>query len=161
MISSSSQVLARLSNLLTSPCASDALERGNGDFTVQMTQGAPSHIIIEHRGHPGLLAGLLGCVFGVLGILTLAFVFVPLAALCSFVGLIRGMDRDGAAGVGTSLIGVCLCVFGFATSPVLLGITGAFLAGNALTRNAPVIQQPIARQQPTTIIQPPTNCLCI
>jgi hypothetical protein len=107
----------------------------------------PSHVVIQNRGHPGLLAGLLGCVFGVLGILTLAFVFVPIAVLCSLVGLIRGMDRGGAAGVGTSLIGACLCVFGFATSPVLLGITGAFMVSNALTRSAPVIQQPIARQK--------------
>jgi hypothetical protein len=107
----------------------------------------PSHFVSQNRGHPGLLAGLLGCVFGVLGLFTLAFVFVPIATLCSLVGLIRGMDRGGAAGVGTSLIGVSLCVFGFATSPFLLGITGAIMASNALTRSAPVIQQPTARQQ--------------
>jgi hypothetical protein len=34
----------------------------------------------------GIVAGLLGCLFGVLGILTLGIIFVPLAALCAAIG---------------------------------------------------------------------------
>jgi hypothetical protein len=67
-------------------------------------QGAPSHVVIQSRGHPGLLAGLLGCVLAVLGIFTLGFVFVPLAALCALVGLLRGISGFNASGIGTSLL---------------------------------------------------------
>ena len=104
--------------------------------------GSPSHVIIDRRGYPGLLAGLLGCVFAVLGVFTFGFVFVPLAAFCSLVGLLRGISALNASGIGTSLLAACLCVFGFATSPVLLGIAGGFLATNALTRSPPTIHHP-------------------
>jgi hypothetical protein len=36
----------------------------------------------------GVLAGILGCIFGVIGIFAIAFVFAPLAAVCAVVGLI-------------------------------------------------------------------------
>ncbi len=39
----------------------------------------------------GMVAGLLGCVFGVLAILTSGIIFVPLAALCAVIGLVRGV----------------------------------------------------------------------
>jgi hypothetical protein len=57
---------------------------------------AEQHVV--HRGRAGVQAGLFGCIFGVLGIFTLGFVFVPLAALCSFVGLIRGVFGVSASG---------------------------------------------------------------
>lgn len=98
-------------------------------------------IVIRNSGSPGLLAGLLGCVFGVLGIFTLGFIFVPLAAVCALVGLLRGVSAFSASGIGTSLLAACLCVAGFATSPVLWGIAGGLLATNALTRSPPVLQQ--------------------
>lgn len=108
---------------------------------------------VERSGHPGLVAGLLGCVLAILGIFTLAFVFVPLAALCAVVGLLRGVLGFSASGVGTSLLAACLCVFGFVMSPVLLGIAGGLLASNAMTRSAADAQQPrqtvaVAAQDP-------------
>jgi hypothetical protein len=36
----------------------------------------------------GVLAGLFGCVFGIIGIFAFAIVFVPLAGICAIVGLI-------------------------------------------------------------------------
>lgn len=35
----------------------------------------------------GMVAGLLGCIVGILGILISGLIFVPLAALCMVIGL--------------------------------------------------------------------------
>ncbi len=122
-----------------------------------ITQGTPSHVIVQSRGNPGLLAGLLGCVLAVLGIFTLGFVFVPLAALCALVGLLRGISAFNISGIGTSLLAACLCFFGFVSSPVLLGIAGGLVATNALTRSAPPVQHPQQQQQasPAPTVQDP------
>jgi hypothetical protein len=47
-------------------------------------------VIVRHTGNQGLLAGLLGCLFGLLGIFAWGIIFVPLAVICSLVGLLRG-----------------------------------------------------------------------
>ena len=83
----------------------------------------PTQMVI--RGQPGVLAGLLGCIFGILGIFTLALVFVPIAALCALVGLIRGLTGGSISGIGTSILAAILCVFGFLASPSLWAITVA------------------------------------
>ncbi len=57
--------------------------------------------------------------FGVLGIFTLGIVFVPLAALCSVIGLVRGLSSMSGAGIGMSVLGGLLTVAGFAFSPSL------------------------------------------
>ena len=46
--------------------------------------------VIIHKGDSGVFAGGLSCVFGVLGVFTLGILFVPLAAICSIVGVIEG-----------------------------------------------------------------------
>jgi apolipoprotein N-acyltransferase len=76
-------------------------------------------IVVRHRGSPGVLVGVLACVFGVLGILTFGFIFVPLAAVCSLIGLLRGVAGMSPAGIGTSLLGGVLTIVGFAVSPSL------------------------------------------
>jgi len=86
--------------------------------------------------NPGVLAGVLGCAFGVLGIFTLGIVFVPLAALCSVIGLLRGLSGRSGAGIGVSLLGGFLTVMGFIFSPSLWLVTsGLFVASqsNGLT----------------------------
>src|SRR6266446_2083691 len=96
------------------------------------------HVIVQNRGRPGLIAGLLACVFGVLGIFSFGLIFVPLAALCSLVGLLWGVFGGSASGIGTSLLGAVLCVVGFATSPSLWAITAAgILASNPPPRSTP------------------------
>jgi hypothetical protein len=98
-------------------------------------QGRQTQIIVQYRGRAGLLAGLLGCLFGILGIFTFGWVFVPLAALCTLIGLLRGLVGVSASGIGTSLIAACLCVFGFVTSPTLWAITaGGILASKLPAR---------------------------
>jgi hypothetical protein len=58
-------------------------------------------------------------------------VFVPLAALCSFVGLLRGLVGMSVGGIAVSLLGGLLTLCGFITSPSL-----GLLAGYALIDSA-------------------------
>lgn len=81
--------------------------------------GEQQTVVVRHQGSPGVLAGILGCAFGVLGILTFGFIFVPLAALCSVVGVVRGLTGGSAAGIGVSALGIALTVAGFMVSPSL------------------------------------------
>lgn len=77
--------------------------------------------------------GVLGCVFGTLGIFSIGIVFVPLAALCSFIGFLSGLSGGSFTGTLLSLIGGSLTVAGFVFSPslwVLLGLGAAVLAGH-------------------------------
>ena len=76
-------------------------------------------IVVQHRGSPGMLAGVLGCVFGLLGIFSVGVLFVPLAAGCSLVGLLRGVAGGSGSGIGVSLLGILLTVAGFVVSPSL------------------------------------------
>ncbi len=87
-------------------------------------------IVVQHRGRPGILAGLLGCVFGVLGILTLGSVFVPLAALCSVIGLLRGLTGLSVSGIAVSLLGGVLTIIGFVVSPSLWLILSGLLVAS-------------------------------
>ena len=50
----------------------------------------------ERSGTPGLLLGIFGCVFGVLGIFSVGLLFTPIAALFSLLGLAIGGIWDGA-----------------------------------------------------------------
>jgi len=96
----------------------------------------------------GIVAGILGCLFGVLGIFTIGIIFVPIAALCSLVGLARGISGPSLAGIATSLLGAVLTFFGFISSPTLwLLAAGLFVASqsdNAATSHpeVPVVEKP-------------------
>jgi hypothetical protein len=98
------------------------------------------------RGNQGTMAGLLGCAFGVLGIFTLGIVFVPLAALCSLVGLLNGLSGNGS-GLATSAIGAFLTAVGFMASPSLWFLTGGLL----LTSHNP---SPVAATPPASVARP-------
>lgn len=76
-------------------------------------------VIVRQSGSPGMVAGLLGCGLGLLAIFTLGIIFVPLAALCSITGVIRGLIGRSGAGIGASIIGIILTVAGFMLSPSL------------------------------------------
>jgi hypothetical protein len=93
----------------------------------------------------GVIAGVFGCGFAVLGIFTLGIVFVPIAALCSLIGLVRGASGPSVTGIGISLLGGVLTVAGFVTSPALMLATGGALVASHVA-SAPV-QQPVVQQQ--------------
>jgi hypothetical protein len=56
-------------------------------------------------------------VFGILGIFTKGYIFVPLALICSLIALFMGQ-------ISLAFIGLLLSVAGLLTSPVLLAILG-------------------------------------
>jgi hypothetical protein len=104
------------------------------------------------RGNQGTMAGLLGCVFGVLGILTLGIVFVPLAALCSLVGLLNGLSGNGS-GLATSALGSFLTAVGFMASPSLWFLAGGLLVAS---HNQPSVatNPPVSAAQPAALSAP-------
>ena len=111
-----------------------------------MTQGAAPHVIAENRGPRGLTAGFWGCLLAVLGILcSLGVVFVPVAVVCTLVGLVRGVSARDAISIGTSLLAACLCVVGVASSPVLLALF-VVLSTKTLSHTAPVLHSQQQRQ---------------
>lgn len=82
----------------------------------------------ERRRNRGVIAGLLGCAFAVLGIVTLGIVFVPLAILCSLVGFVRAAGALSASGIAMSLLGCILSGIGAILSPSLLLLVGIMYA---------------------------------
>jgi hypothetical protein len=84
----------------------------------------------QRRNH-GVVAGILACVFAVLGIFTLGILFVPIAAFCGAVGLLRGAIAFNLSGLAVSALGILLSVVGVATSPSLLLALGFVLASNS------------------------------
>ena len=62
---------------------------------------------------PGMIVATFGCVFGILGILSVGMIFFWFALACCIIGLFRAR---GAA-IGVNILGIILTVFAFATSP--------------------------------------------
>ena len=89
---------------------------------------AERKIVIVRDGNPGAIAGTFGCVFGILGVFTVGLLFVPLAALCSIVGLLRGIEGRSAAGIGISLLGAILTIAAIVSSPSLWLLLAAMVA---------------------------------
>jgi hypothetical protein len=118
-----------------------------------MVEPTQTVIIRRESGNPGLLAGILGCVLGCLGIFSLGIVFVPLAALCSVIGLVRGLSGTNAPGIGMSLLGCALTVAGFMTSPSLWLLSGMALV-SSMYPSHPVQQAPSPPPMQQRIYQP-------
>ena len=83
---------------------------------------------MRDRGKHGTMAGLFGCIFAVLGILTLGVLFVPIAIVCSVMGLLRSAVSLNLSGLMVSGLGFGLSIVGIAMSPSLLVIAGVLLA---------------------------------
>ncbi|TGP49172.1 hypothetical protein EN873_30305 [bacterium M00.F.Ca.ET.230.01.1.1] len=92
---------------------------------MQAAADATQTFHIAQRRNSGRTLGILGCVFGVLGILTLGILFVPLALLFSTFGFVRGLFGRSVSGIGFSLLGVFLGVVGFIVSPALWAAVAA------------------------------------
>ncbi len=86
--------------------------------------GNNQRVVVIQSGSPGLMAGAMSCIFAVLGIFTLGSIFVPIAAICCLIGLIKGGLNFCISGIFVSLLGGFLTVVGLMSSPVLLTILG-------------------------------------
>lgn len=92
-------------------------------------QSRPPLQVARSTSNVGILAGSLGIGFGLLGIFSIGLIFVPLAALCSFFGFARALGAANAPGVGLSLLGGLLTIFGAMVSPTVWAlVAGGFLA---------------------------------
>jgi hypothetical protein len=111
-------------------------------------------IVVKRRRSTGVLAGMLGCVFGAFGIVTLGIVFVPLAALCSVIGLLRGLAGLSGAGIAVSLLGGVLTILGFVFSPGLWLLAGGLLvASQAQEPTAPSTRMVAMTDKPDRAIR--------
>ena len=63
------------------------------------------------------IIGASAVAFGILGIFSMGYIFVPLALICSIITLFLGQ-------ISWAFIGLLLTVAGLLTSPVLLGLLG-------------------------------------
>jgi len=112
-------------------------------------QGLAYRIERQRNSNAGFVAGLFGCLFGLLGIFTIGLIFVPLAALCAVVGILRGIIGGSMLGMGTSLLAGILAGFGVVSSPSLwLVLAGGIIASNPpVARPTPALPPPSVPQQ--------------
>lgn len=75
----------------------------------------------------GILAGLISCTLAILGILTVGYIFIPLAALVALVGTFISLVNFNTSGIGVNILAWILTGIGIVTSPALLAIIGAAL----------------------------------
>jgi len=76
----------------------------------------------------GVTPGLVACVLAILGIFTIGFVFVPLAAIVALVGTIIAVKNVHWGGIGANTLAWVLTLVGFFTSPSLLAVVGLGIA---------------------------------
>ncbi len=88
-------------------------------------------VIVKRSNNSGLLAGLLGCIFAILGIFTLGILFVPIAVICSLIGILSGVIGRSSTGVIVSLLAGVLSFFGFVYSPTLWLVVAAAIGLSA------------------------------
>jgi len=67
----------------------------------------------------GNSAAVWACVLGVLGIFTIGWFFVPMAALCAVCGTLQSVSNFNAGGIFRCLIAWAIVLMGFVTSPSL------------------------------------------
>ncbi|MGW8788684.1 hypothetical protein, partial [Heyndrickxia sporothermodurans] len=103
---------------------------------------APAAKAPQSRPSPsyeGVLAGALSIIFGLLGIFSIGFIFVPVAALCSIIGVLRGLGGGSSTGTGVSIVGGLMTIAGAAVSPTVwvLLAGGAILGSRANQKAGP------------------------
>ena len=82
----------------------------------QTDHDSPQPVRLDGLGRISVI-GAAAIVFGILGIFTKGYIFVPLALICSLIALFMGQ-------ISLAFIGLLLSVAGLLTSPVLLAILG-------------------------------------
>jgi len=102
-------------SLNTDPDSDQDSGNGEGPGTPDSTPPADHENSRQSAGISIIGGGAVA--FGLLGIFSMGYIFVPLALICSLIALFMGQ-------MSWAFIGLLLTVAGFITSPVLLGILG-------------------------------------
>ena len=79
-------------------------------------------IVYVSKETPGFMMGIIAGVLAILGIFTLGFVFVPLAAFMALIGSFIALKYKNSTGIAVNGLAWILILIGFMTSPFLLGI---------------------------------------
>jgi hypothetical protein len=95
------------------------------------TVGATT-VIIQNRRSPGAFAGVLGCLFAVLGIFTIGPIFIPIGILCGLVGIVMGITGKSLGGVSLSMLSLAFSGLACLLSPTMWIALGVLFAAGAL-----------------------------
>lgn len=79
--------------------------------------GTRTVIIYRSASSAGLASGIVGSIFAVLGIFSVALLFLPFAVLFSVLSLLRSITGPSASGFAAAMASSFLTVIGFVVSP--------------------------------------------
>ena len=77
-----------------------------------------------------MIASIFACVFGILGIIHLGIVFVPLAALCTAIGVVRSLIIKNYTALFVAILGGILTIIGFIVSPSMWLLTAGLVVSS-------------------------------
>lgn len=77
-----------------------------------------------------MIPAIFGCLFGILGIFTIGIIFVPLAGLCTLVGIASGVNNHDVGTTFIALVAGSLTIAGYAMSPSMWILTAALFGTN-------------------------------
>ena len=103
----------------------------------------------DARRNSGQTTGLLGILFGLLGIFTIGLLFTPLAALFSIVALLRALSCISPTGILIALTGSFLTVIGIVVSPTLWVAIGLIIGATAPPSSKSNVDQTVPLQTMT------------
>lgn len=67
----------------------------------------------------GMIPAIIGCISGVLAILTIGVVFFPIALICTIIAFIFSIKSKYGAAIAVSCLSLILTIAGFVFSPTL------------------------------------------
>lgn len=80
-----------------------------------------SRPVLKRSSTDGVLSGLCGAAFAILGVFTLGLVFLPFAALFTLISLVRAVVGMSMSGLCAFLFSAILTGIGVAVSPTVWG----------------------------------------
>lgn len=72
----------------------------------------------------GLIPAIIGCIAGVLAVITIGMVFFPIALICTIAGFILSIKTKYGLAIGLSFLSLILTIAGFVFSPTLWAMVG-------------------------------------
>jgi hypothetical protein len=101
-----------------------------GASTRERPERQPQRFAQRRSSNDGVVSGVIGSIFAVLGIFTVGIIFVPIAAAFSAVGLLLALVGRSGVGFAVSAIAAALTCAGAVVSPSVW----ALIVGLAMPR---------------------------
>ena len=96
---------------LAPACPSCGAPRSAGDSKTNTV------VIYERPSSAGMMTGIFGSIFAILGIFTFGLLFIPFAMLFSFISLLSSILRPNGMGLMWAILSCILTVLAFVMSP--------------------------------------------